>query len=283
MTGQRNDLVEILRFAGAVGIVYFHVGAPAAWIGHSALLVFVIASVFFAATRRSSFERRLRVLYIWIFWSVVYGLLKIGQAVHEGRDISSEFDWWMLLAGPILPLWFLPFIFLINSLVSWYFDRLVERPSLVENVALVCALFACLLMSQVSVGAPFDQWVLGIGGTIVAVSIVRSGEAPYYIFSILALLAGMQLISEVSHTKMFLLASVLSAAVFLWLPSWTNDFARRLGSISLGVYVLHHGVTVALESPMSGLARHEAALVVVVVSSVAALVLKSIPRLEKVI
>lgn len=43
--------IDRLRFVGALGIVWFHVGAPGAAVGHAALLVFMMLLVYFGVGR----------------------------------------------------------------------------------------------------------------------------------------------------------------------------------------------------------------------------------------
>jgi len=159
----------------------------------------------------------------------------------------------------------------------------VTKPNQLENLGLVCALIACLTLSTLNLEVPFAQWSLGAGGVFAAISIVRGKEMPSYVFLMLASLIAIQLIAPTPEIKMFILAFSVCAAVILCLPSWKNSLASQLGAISLGVYVLHHGVGVVLEELSLDLPPLEMALLVILGSSMLALAFKSIPRLGKVI
>ena len=58
-----------------------------------------------------SIARARRLLMPWLVWSVVYGGVKLAEALVEGQPLGSAFAPWMLLTGPAIHLWFLPFAF----------------------------------------------------------------------------------------------------------------------------------------------------------------------------
>ncbi len=274
---ERNDLVELLRFLAAGGIVWFHVGGPGSWIGHSSLLVFIALSVFFAVTNKVGLRRRARLLTIWLFWSLVYTMLKVLQAAFQNQQIISEFEPWMIFVGPILPLWFLPFVFIANTILAGYFSSPRIKPGFSENAALLFVLLAVLLASRVSYGPPVDQWILGIGGVAVAVSVIRSIEKPTYVATLLAVLIGAQLIARTPQAKMFILGAAISSVFLLWAPTYRSDIMNKLGSLSLGIYVLHHGVVVVLKSIQLDASPAVFAVIVLISSTILTAAFRLIP------
>ena len=103
-TGARNSAVDGLRFLGAASIVYVHLGLPHDGWGLTALPLFMALLVYYGA-ERSLAERARRLVLPSLIWGLIYGALKVVDAVLAGRPIASEFAPWMLLTGPVLPLW----------------------------------------------------------------------------------------------------------------------------------------------------------------------------------
>lgn len=267
----------MLRYGCASGIVWFHLGGPHAWIGHAALIVFIILSINFALARNEVTWNRIRVLKLWAFWSAIYAGLKIAQQALLGQPLGPEFQWWMLATGPILPLWFLPFIYIANGLATSYNQTISKEPNWVEMLALPCLAVGCSEMLALSPGIPFSQWMLGAAGLFVAMSVFRSRFDVRYLIALLSVLT-CALVFGIGHEiEMLLLASILASVVLLYLPIWTSRIASLLGSISLGVYVLHHGVHVVLKGGISGLPVPGQIILVIACSTGMALVLKRLP------
>ncbi len=247
------DSIELLRYACAVGIVWFHLHGPIAWIGHSALLVFVTLSVFFAVSRGELTWSRTRPLKIWIFWSGIYAIFKISQALISKQPLSSEFELWMLFTGPSLPLWFLPFIYFANGFASLYIKISAKNTGWLEAFVLMCLATGSVVLSDIWVGVPVKQWLLGSSAVFIALSIFRARTEPaYLVISGLVLLAGAALYHS-NHTAMLLLAFLVTSIAILRPPYWKSALAEQLGGISLGVYLLHSGVSAVVETAFANL------------------------------
>jgi len=240
----RNDCIELLRYICAVGIVWFHLGGPFAWVGYSALLVFVMLSIFFSMNQTGSAWHKTRVLKLWLFWSAVYAALKFAQSLYADQPVLSEFHWWMLFTGPALPLWFLPFIYVANGVAHWYKNL---EGGWYEVTALPLLAMLCAYLVPHFPMAPVAQWLMGATGVFMGIALFRGRHQPRFIFVMLAALLGAVLTDVADNSRMLLLAFVVAAACLYRAPLWSSMLAKHLGAISLGVYVLHHGVSAALK------------------------------------
>ena len=252
-----------------------------AWIGHSALLVFIALSVYFTATMETPPWTRVRILQIWVFWSLVYLVMKFAQAALEGRALSSELEWWMPLAGTVIPLWYLPFIYVANSAVFLGASRLPEKAGWLEAFGWSAAVIGAIEFAYTGLPIPLAQWSLGIAGVLLAIVIVRSETSPKCWVVLFVSLCILHIAGASSFAKMFLLALVVSAPVLLFRPKLAIPFAASLGALSLGVYILHHGVASAIKSVFSDLSPIALAGLVVAISVGITLLLKSNRKLSR--
>ena len=170
----RNASLDYARLIAALGIVLFHAGAPGASIGYAALPFFLMVLIVLAlpVAGRMDFAsfargRADRLLGPFVRWSLVYGGLKLAEVVISGRPLAAEFEPWMLLAGPAIHLWFLPFAF-AASLAVYPLARLSlqdmtpqtrNRRRLVGLAVLTgLALLAQSLQDDRLWSTPFAQW-----------------------------------------------------------------------------------------------------------------------------
>lgn len=114
----RNASFDYARLLAVFGIVLFHSGAPGAAWGYVGLPFFLLLLGVFAApaaarlsTAAYARTRARRLLTPWLIWSAIYAALLAVQAARNGRPVLADFDASMLLTGPALHLWFLPFAF----------------------------------------------------------------------------------------------------------------------------------------------------------------------------
>ncbi|MEM1232659.1 MAG: hypothetical protein AAGH70_00905 [Pseudomonadota bacterium] len=264
----KNPIVEILRYVGAVGIVWFHLHGPHAWIGYAALAVFIVLSVVFALQGGTAWSR-LRLLRIWIFWSLVYGTMKTAQALIKGTPLSDEFSWWMVFKGPSLPLWFLPFIFVACGLAVTY-ARNVTLPPALEG-----ALFGLASAAFVLIGpqfpVPFAQWCIGLVAVAAAIPVYRATQGSWIgllVWSIPVI---------VIREELLLLAIPVVTLALISKVTTSAALPGIIGSLALPVYVLHSGV-----SAVTGLEETPLAILsVVAMATLLGLILMRVPVVQR--
>ncbi len=238
----RNATIEILRYVGAVGIVWFHLGGPVSWIGHAALILFIVISIYFALSQNGLTWKRTRVLELWLVWSAIYLVMKIAQAVMDGKSILTEFEPWMLLTGPVLPLWFLPFIYVATGLASTYRLKVAAPPPWIEGIALSAGILAFMTVLQVSPGVPFAQWCIGFSAVCLALAIYRAKISYIPLGLVMVTLALAVTTGQLGESRLLLLAAPVAIWTFLFAPNWQSDLAEKLGGLALPLYLLHPGL-----------------------------------------
>ncbi|WP_281932433.1 acyltransferase family protein [Roseibium album] len=238
----RNGSVDLLRFAGAIGIILFHCGAPGSWFGLAALPMFVMLLVFYGAGRALSVSAR-RLLVPWLIWSGIYAALKIAQSVVTGTPLSDEFVPWMFLTGPSIHLWFLPFSFLFLAVCAAMPERMPT--ALLWPVCIVLSAAALGMFNTGQLPVPFAQWLAVIPAACVGLLMQRLNNkilSPLALAmsAIVALLLGVS-----AMTNQLLIAGLVIAMAFaIQLP--TTKASSFLSSMSLGMYLVHPALIAAL-------------------------------------
>ena len=252
----RHAGIEILRIAGAFGIVLFHLGGPGAKIGYTALPLFIFLSVYFALTARReislavfSFSRMQRLLMPWAFWSVVIAGLKILDALHENRSISSEFAIWNLLAGPAIHLWFLPYVAILSIGLRALLPTLERAgPWMVLPGALAISAAALLSSQRTGLAIPFQQWIFGLPAAIMATSLSLAAKESQIrvalIWGLFSLVMGFGFLLPDAFRLAATLCMFFAARM---LPMPLTPGLRALAGLTLGVYILHPVIASALQ------------------------------------
>jgi len=169
---------DYARLIAAFGIVLFHAGAPGGAVGYAALPFFLILMIIFGWTSADrtalgpyTSGRLRRLLGPWVVWSGIFASLKLVEIQMTSASWGSEFVPYMLLTGPAIHLWFLPFAF-VACLAIWPLVRLGRKypPILLAIIALVGALVLQGVCADKTFAAPLAQWAyvapavcLGIG------------------------------------------------------------------------------------------------------------------------
>lgn len=233
ITTSRNPVTEVFRYIGAVGIVWFHLNGPEAWIGHAALEFFIIISVFFALCAGEARSQK-RVLRIWLFWSVVYSALKILQALIHSTPVVDEFSWWMLLTGPSLPLWFLPFIYVMNGF-SVAYSRTIKSYTTIEAVTLGMIAAGSAIASPL-LPIPLAQWALGFAAVTGAIVLFRASQGNWVALAI------WMIPIIVVREELLLLSVPIAAGALFFSVNTEAQWPYVAGQLALPIYVLHSGV-----------------------------------------
>lgn len=243
----RNGTLEYARLLAAFGIVFFHVGAPGAGIGYAALPFFLLLLVVLAfpgAQRQTLFAylhgRAQRLLMPWLIWSAVYAALKLAEVSVTGAPLRSEFSPGMVLTGPALHLWFLPFAF--ATCLALYPLAQLARRSHPESLALLLAgagVAILLVRQELSLPVPFAQWLYALPTVCAGCALALVwGRMP----AMLGILGGFVIVALLSGAHTGLLQIVLAGSALILCvlcPLPATAFAQRAGTLSLGVYLAH--------------------------------------------
>lgn len=286
MTRTRNGLVEVLRFVGAIGIVWFHAQMPGAWIGHAALDLFAILTVFFicGSSRSLSLQdivknRAQKLLLVWLSWSAIYAMAKFVDVFYFGKSFSDEFNITMLLYGPTIHLWFLPAIF-IFSVFSAVLIKIIPNDLIIFLLVLGASLAIKFgeTVFDYTTTPPFREWVHTIPAAFLGIALyVAQKKRAWLAISIAAyaILFGATLDIDVGKTIFALLVTIL--AMLIYIPSAKWD--RQLGGYSLTIYLVHPLIYAILNRFVPEIGPILIVFAVIALSVFTAIVLANSPRL----
>lgn len=256
-TDTRNGSVDYLRFVGSLGIIWFHLDLPGSGIGLAALPMFVALFVCFGVGRDISALNR-RMLYPWLIWSGVFGVAKLAQAFISGVPLSGEFAWWMLLAGPSIHLWFLPFSYMFVVIVSQ-----MRRP--MRGMAVVVLVPCSIWLADLSLPQPFAQWVTVIPAACMGLVLShlgpRSRRAHFFGWSSVAIAALMVMAGSETVALQYVIG-ISAVLLALALQVRASAASQVLAETSFGIYLLHPLVfALVLYLPLDGLAVQAAVVI----------------------
>lgn len=232
----RNGSIEYARFIGALAIVWFHMALPGSTLALGALQLFLIIQIYFSWGRPLRVQIQ-RIMVPWVFWSVFYGSAKVAKAVLTGNPVGDVFESWMLLTGPALHLWYLPFS-ILAIVVAKGVSRLASWNAI--YVFGICLAGLCLYWANTTdLPIPFKQWITVIPAAVVAV-LCRSplGEKRVLSFAIAAcavMVAGFGM-TGVALQTLVAVSGLLIAITFVVPSSALSD---TLGGVSFGIYLVH--------------------------------------------
>ena len=289
----RNGTVDAARFFGALGIVWFHEHAPFAWLGYAALPMFMAFVLYFAlaTSDRPANERRrgTRLLLPWLGWSAIYGVAKIADAVANGEPVAAEFAPWMLLAGPKIHLWFLPFAFV----AGWGLIALLPTIRRHCGFPQLWGLFVAgqvgmfYIVSEIDVAWPMRQWLfVGPACLLGLMLYIAAGDRN----RLLAVLAGSTLACWLAtsfgwpHGAIQTLIATAVCVAALAIPLRASALTEQMAAISLGIYLVHplvHSLLMRLPGAAPGTLGF--AVSVAAVSVAAAIVMKQVPGVRRIV
>lgn len=249
----RNATLDYARLVAAIGILFFHSGAPGAWLGYAALPFFLMLLVCLAwpAAQREALgvyarSRMRRIMIPWVTWSLVYGGLKVIDAIVTGHPLATEFSQWMWLTGPAIHLWFLPFAF-VSCLILWPIAQAAKSVGVRVRLGFVVgcvsvALIVLLTGQDASFPTPLAQWAYALPAVMLGIAFAitrgfeRRGLASGGLW--VATLGGMLLIGRVAGAEQLMVAaSALWFCFVLPLPDSRNS--RLSAELSLTIYLAH--------------------------------------------
>ena len=244
----RKQSIDMLRFVAAFGIVWAHMQAPFMIIGYLALPLFVILIAFLSlrslvrgGERRFWQGRLLRFFLPWLVWSFAYLLLDVLRGNDLPQVLHLEDPWWLLI-GPVVHLWFLPFVVIFSPLVVLAAAVLTSagRLWLAALLCLPVALVAIWLHDGGALPEPLLQWAFALTPLLYG---LLSASARHYEVTTAPLLfitlaGGIATLAWGSPIGPFL---IVAALLFegLWRIDLKGQIWTELGRLAFGIYLVH--------------------------------------------
>ena len=252
--------IERLRILALLEIVGFHAATDRVFfIGGVGLAAFLILTNLFNCTasdkrgfRQFARDKINRLLWPWIFWSAVYGALRIAFAILRGNPIGSEFDALMVLYGTNVHLWFIPFAMVSGIVVGYVQSRtraLPHGPVIATSATIgagVLLVSAYVPLNQFP--TPFSQFTYAaaapfIGFAMGRTLLIESSTARR--FTRIALCVAAVAFGVVAYflpiermaVRYAIMVIVITIAL-VW-PGKNDWLTRRLTPLLLGVYLVH--------------------------------------------
>jgi len=208
-------------------------------------------------TVRDAAARRTRaVLVPWLFWSAAYIPFLLWREWRHGRPPLAVFEPTMLLYGPVIHLWFLPFILAANLTAVFLARRTLRLPirrviwasATIGALTLLACAYVRLRMPPV---APFGQWVFSIACIPLGMALGRaiSLDAPRWktlipIGMAAVIVLAVSALSSTGATlewgllKRYGLALLLIGGASVW-AGQTDGITQMLVRNSFGIYLVH--------------------------------------------
>ena len=197
------------------------------------------------AAKRMSFGdflrgRTRRLVVPWLTWSAFYATLKLGEVVITETTLSAEFAPYMILTGPALHLWFLPFAFVVSLLAYPLvqlarFDSLFLLPVLLTTIAL----FFLLIQQDRTFPIPLIQWLYGAPSICLGLALALAGLHFWISVLILCAFTGAALLTG---AQAGLEQIIIATAAFILSTAWRlpqTPLSAWASKTALGVYLAH--------------------------------------------
>ncbi len=260
---ERIVSIDFLRILAAVGIVWFHTpGIRHRQIGYAGLPIFLL--IFYSLIARRdpvgttySFirVRARRLLRPWLFWSLVYGLCELGRAIYK-TDFGELYTMTvqkLLLCGPTIHLWYLPFAF-VSGCLCYQLSRWLSHcdARVVAWVAVLIGLATLVTCEFVGtcnyLASPWPQWIfaaaiipLGFGiGKCLTIPCLRTQRR--YLASICAIVLAVCALLYVQNLVALSLPYGIAIAAVCLAYSCSgseNSFVATVAPLTFGIYLLH--------------------------------------------
>jgi hypothetical protein len=269
---QRITSIDGLRILAAVGIVWFHTdGAPYRYIGYTGLPIFLLIFFSLITTRsgtdpaRYFFKRRWnRLVKPWLFWSLVYGALRIVKGACSGEPGSFEamFSLETVLAGTHVHLWYLPYAFvsgfLVYGLNRWTLQfSHVAVVLIATGIGLFIFVVNAARLFSLGLMRPVPQWEFGLAAVPLGLAIGRcltmsSGKRQRLLLLVIFILTqatSLVLIARghVTSTVPYGLAVTLMCLAYCCRLG-DSVIIAKLAPLTFGVYLIHPLVSRGLAS-----------------------------------
>jgi len=246
-----------LRIIAALDTVAVHLTGYHVFFGFG-LPLFLILSVALGVskreaptTRRFLARRSERIVAPWLFWSVVLAVWMVLRAYAREQPLLGWAEPRMLLYGPRIHLWFLPFIVVAGLVAHWAHRHLPKAGRVSIIAAIVLAGGLLWLPPQQTLGWPFDQWTFALPtlplGYALGRSLALAGDLRQFRLWatgswVLFCAVGLAVVALEPRAGGFLFRYAGGCGLLVggaWLPARGDSLTRRLAPLMLGVYVLH--------------------------------------------
>lgn len=263
-SGTHRHSIDLLRFVAAFGIVWAHVlnPNPLAAIGYTSLAIFLMMVPFLSVRfyeerarrakegtapalprRRYRMSRRMsRLILPWLFWCGFYKALLVAQS----GDLKTLFvitDPWSLLVGPVVHLWFLPFIFVLSGFVILSPQVFRTRESVIIGsvLAFIVSMLTMWAHDTGTLVTPLAQWAFGTPPFLYGL-LLAYGIKFRVIWAPVAFFIGTALFSELREgADYWPFHFVLTAVIFAlaWKVEIKSAMFQKLGALAYGIYLIH--------------------------------------------
>lgn len=266
----RNGTVDYTRLLAAFGIVAFHSSAPGAAIGYAGLPFFIILLAPFGfeqsrlrASGLTSYSkaRAVRMLMPWLGWSILYGLAKLAEVFIFGKHFTDEFAPWMLLTGPALHLWFLPFAFCCGFAL-WLLWPSYQRAQTSDGDRHISLFFAAvslslpILLPGNNFSPPLQQYLFALPAFFLGLAFAFETHSRWHWALMAAMSLGLLAFGLPGCGLQLIIAGWIVLLCFA-LPTQGTHASQFAAKLSLTVYLAHPLVLAitarALHLPSKGL------------------------------
>jgi fucose 4-O-acetylase-like acetyltransferase len=219
--------------------VLFHAGSPGAFIAYAALPFFLmlIVSLGFKSAMSADFPKYIsgradRLLKPWLVWSAVYGALKLAEAAVSNATLKDEFALYMLLTGPAIHLWFLPFAFTV-CLFLWPLARVAALPIGVGAFILTLALQWYSQIQDLPV--PVAQWAYVAPAVCLGLCLAVISRK----IAVLCAFSGLSLVLGWTEGLLQISFAAFSLLACQWITAPQTPLSKKIAAASMGVYLVH--------------------------------------------
>lgn len=247
--GFHRQSIDLARFLAAFGVVIAHHRlSPADLVGNTSLGLFLILTAYLSGASaerhggRYPWDRRARrILIPWLVWCVLYRIEEFVITDGPGKYAVLS-DPWSLLVGPLIHLWFLPFIMLAMALVQPV-TRLVR-----DERGLVLGLLALLLLwpplswvvEFVPAPMPLPQWGFALPFYVYGLLLApahRMGRVSWLIGTVAVISVVNWALTGMGWAFCGLLAALLFE--MFWRLPLRHPLLPALGRVAFGIYLMH--------------------------------------------
>lgn len=248
MTSDYRSSVDLLRFLAAFGIVWAHMLAPLATLGHSALALFLVLTGFLTVQSLdrsgkgfSLLGRARRILTPWIAFCVFFKALEMAMAPDPWAVLGLTDPWWLLI-GPTIHLWFLPFLLLVSPLALLVARMVRDRRDVAigSMIATVLSLELLTLHVYSDLPVPLPQWTFAIPPFLYGLLLAKAHRLRC-VWMPLGFIALVSVVVFAVTGEDWPLQYLLAALLFegFWRLRIGGRLLPALGQLAFGIYLIH--------------------------------------------